>query len=260
MDTSAPKSPPAISRIFEANDSTLDSGLKPNAGFRPHDTEALPLSSEDEGELPWTDVIRSKHRKRAAGPVQGKQLPVTVIFKPVGQFAVSRLPPKAIMDLTRERIHSNGTELRVQNRSNVVAIDVKTNREAQELMQVTKIGNVSVRPYIARPAESIRGIVQVSVDFTDDELTSLMVCKEATILASRRLGAANPTVLVTFEGNRLPRVVHVGSLRVTVKPYRPKAVSCTNCLRFGHKADHCPNQARCSRCGEEHMTETACLA
>lgn len=75
----------------------------------------------------------------------------------------------------------------MQNRANVVAIDVKTNREAQELGQITKIGKVAMRP-TARSTESIRGVVRASVDFTDNEFTLLLVCKEAAIFTIQTWG------------------------------------------------------------------------
>ncbi|KAG0443572.1 hypothetical protein HPB47_014761 [Ixodes persulcatus] len=60
------------------------------------------------------------------------------------------------------------------------------------------------------------------------------------------------TAMITFEGNRLPRVVRYALCITPVYPYRAKAVTCTHFHGAGHKQDICHKETVCSLCGKHH--------
>ncbi|KAM7298256.1 uncharacterized protein ISCGN_018868 [Ixodes scapularis] len=74
-----------------------------------------------------------------------------------------------------------------------------------------------------------------------DEVLNLELDSEKIpVVAARRLGKTT-TAMLTFDSDRIPRSVLYGRRYMRVYPYKPKAVTCTNCHRLGHKPDICPN-------------------
>ncbi|XP_055618733.1 uncharacterized protein LOC129763562 [Toxorhynchites rutilus septentrionalis] len=57
---------------------------------------------------------------------------------------------------------------------------------------------------------------------------------------------------VTFAGSALPDYVMVGKLRLPVRLFVPKPMTCQKCKSVGHTSDYCANKERCATCGEQH--------
>lgn len=58
---------------------------------------------------------------------------------------------------------------------------------------------------------------------------------------------------VTFAGTALPDYLVIDDmLRLPVRLYRPRVMSCTNCKKLGHTATCCSNKTVCGRCGDKH--------
>lgn len=63
---------------------------------------------------------------------------------------------------------------------------------------------------------------------------------------------------ITFEGSALPHYVTMNKiLRLRVRLYVPKVMSCTNCKQLGHTKSFCSNKAKCLKCEGQHE-EDAC--
>ena len=96
-------------------------------------------------------------------------------------------------------------------------------------------------------------------DPQDDVLNLELESEKTHVVAARRLGKCNTAVL-TFDDEKLPRSVLYGKRYMRVFPYKPKAVTCTNCHRIGHKPDICPNATVCATCGNHHdPNQNGCL-
>ncbi|XP_029680875.1 uncharacterized protein LOC115246299 [Formica exsecta] len=59
------------------------------------------------------------------------------------------------------------------------------------------------------------------------------------------------TVLLTFEGQKIPKHVTMFHVRYPVSPYISKVSRCNQCFRFGHIKINCKGQPRCVHCGEK---------
>ena len=81
-------------------------------------------------------------------------------------------------------------------------------------------------------------------------------------IRSRRAGVLTPThnIILTFNRVDLPLDVHVGYVRVKVRPYIPGPMRCFKCLRFGHTRDFCKNRPTCGNCAASDHTGEECTA
>ena len=60
---------------------------------------------------------------------------------------------------------------------------------------------------------------------------------------------------VTFSGSALPDYVELYKLRLPVRLYTPRVMSCTNCQQLGHTKTFCCNKSKCSKCAGPHKDE-----
>ncbi|KAH9367881.1 hypothetical protein HPB48_019446 [Haemaphysalis longicornis] len=75
--------------------------------------------------------------------------------------------------------------------------------------------------------------------------------KKTRILFARPMGRSN-TILVTFEGLRVPRDMLFHRTAMRFYPHRPRTILCLNCMVIGHKSEVCPKKgitATCPNCG-----------
>ncbi|KAG0421031.1 hypothetical protein HPB47_003063, partial [Ixodes persulcatus] len=114
----------------------------------------------------------------------------------------------------------------------------------------------TVCPYRAMDKNQIRGVIYPPGDNseeTPERLLADMKCDKARIIAARLMGKGTSSVLVTFEGNKLPKKVVFCQAILSVKEYRPRPIVCFSCHELGHKADVCPcKERRCGQCGNVH--------
>lgn len=59
------------------------------------------------------------------------------------------------------------------------------------------------------------------------------------------------SVMVTFEGQKLPKYITMFYVSHPVTPYVSRASLCHSCFRFSHTKDNCKSQPRCIHCGEK---------
>lgn len=66
--------------------------------------------------------------------------------------------------------------------------------------------------------------------------------------------ATNPTrtILLTFDGQIIPKYVTLWGLHCEVLPYTSQVKRCGNCLRFGHTRKHCRSPQTCNHCGKKN--------
>ncbi|KAL7296651.1 hypothetical protein TKK_0010069 [Trichogramma kaykai] len=130
-----------------------------------------------------------------------------------------------------------------------------------------------------------KGIIKnIPTELSDDEIQQAIVC-ETNVCQVIRLTRRNPaynvntsdknasdntvvdtnvtnkwipttTVLVSFEGDILPKEVSLYHVLTKVSPYIRKTVQCLKCFKFHHIAKDCRGKSRCLNCGElEHPNE-----
>lgn len=111
------------------------------------------------------------------------------------------------------------------------------------------------------------GVVRdVPIDMTDEQ-----VCNEITVpygcgkvIKVRRLNRKvinndgepewkpRPTVVLTFDGQVLPKRVYMCYNSLEVEQYLYPTIQCFNCCRFGHTRTQCRSKPRCFKCAQDH--------
>ncbi|EDS29472.1 conserved hypothetical protein [Culex quinquefasciatus] len=57
---------------------------------------------------------------------------------------------------------------------------------------------------------------------------------------------------VTFAGSALPDYIELYKLRLPVRLYVPRVMSCENCQQLGNTKTYCSNKSKCSKCAGPH--------
>ncbi|KAG0428484.1 hypothetical protein HPB47_024538 [Ixodes persulcatus] len=129
--------------------------------------------------------------------------------------------------------------------------DIKVILRPREGLDVTKTFEVTA--YAAPPEDTARGVIHNIPDYdTAEDITrSLVYKKNPTILQAQRMGKTNSVVIV-FEGNKVPYYVYYLGHRMDVCP-APEDKICRSCgtknPRDGHKCD-----PKCALCCGDHPT------
>ncbi|KAG0435264.1 hypothetical protein HPB47_018590 [Ixodes persulcatus] len=120
-------------------------------------------------------------------------------------------------------------------------------------IQITDQQPLAVQAYEAIGDCQIRGVVYM-IDKEEDNASLLagLQSNGPAVLAARPMSSGSRTGLITFQGPHLPRTVWYRRNVLQVYPYRPRAVTCSNCHKIGHKQDICPEPQVCSTCGKPH--------
>jgi Zn finger protein HypA/HybF involved in hydrogenase expression len=153
-------------------------------------------------------------------------------------------------------------------RKNKMCVTVTSLKQANEIA-VSPFYTLEYRVYIPARKVEIQGVV-TETSLTPDILEKQGVGRfknpllpPVKILEVKQLGSVSvsegkksftPTASfrVTFAGSALPQFVELGKLRLPIRLFVPKVMSCENCRQLGHTASHCGNKARCPKCGERH--------
>ncbi|XP_045483974.1 uncharacterized protein LOC123689142 [Pieris rapae] len=64
------------------------------------------------------------------------------------------------------------------------------------------------------------------------------------------------TVVITFDGQALPKHVFVCYNALPVELYSYPTIQCYSCCRFGHTKSNCNSRPRCYKCGQGHTGDT----
>ncbi|KAL1485084.1 hypothetical protein MTO96_010468 [Rhipicephalus appendiculatus] len=132
-----------------------------------------------------------------------------------------------------------------------------------------------VSAYVSAPEEMVKGIIRdVPLSYTQDQLSrALITTRNPNLAYAKRLGNT-ATVILLYEGNRVPTWVYFNSIMIRVALYRKQLDFCRECGRLGHRADVCPRpevklclicgmknpsaehkcSPKCKICGEAHPT------
>lgn len=228
-------------------------------------------SDESSDESDFVPVARHKAKRRllTTSPSQSKattniqEPPVhTILFVPLNAAdSMNRLNRQVTSMSLEALVPGQITDVRINGRKNVLAIDVTQRTALDVLTKVNVLGNINVRSFIPDGKDSRAGVIyDVDTSISDIDFPTLIkpVTEATIILQARRLGNSRCVKLV-FKGDSLPTQVRVGHFRHTVRPFVPKPLQCRKCCKIGHVSAVCTSSAVCSRCSESHNTE-ACQA
>ncbi|CAN7990269.1 unnamed protein product [Ixodes hexagonus] len=205
---------------------------------------------------------------------------VTVIMKFTDGTALGTLPPDTIGSTVLQAAGLNSAETKdtftkVRAIQTLIAIDTYRQSAAEKILRLrqTQINGQS-RPilvYQANGKDTVKGVIHgIQVSVPDEVIQRTLDVQGTKILQARRIGSSK-TILITLEGNRLPRFALYDRVVMRLYPYSPKSLFCNICAVIGHRADVCPNKPHftsCLNCGTKlppgssentpHNCETHC--
>lgn len=149
---------------------------------------------------------------------------------------------------------------------NKISVEFKSHQDANSFLIN---GVVAQHNYITSiPLFNITrmGIVRdVPVDWTEEEIVENIRVPSGcgNVIKARRMNRKvvssdgsewkpTQTVVLTFDGQILPKRVYCFYTALTVERYTYPTVQCFNCCRFGHTRTLCRSKPRCFRCGQDH--------
>ncbi|KAL1425353.1 hypothetical protein MTO96_019240 [Rhipicephalus appendiculatus] len=165
------------------------------------------------------------------------------------------------------------------NRQNIIVVSTPhaTHAAKYRQLQAITIGDRrhEVSAYETAPDYTVKGIIK-GIPLEEDARsihTNIVHARNPQALAAKRLSNTT-TVIVAFEGPRVPTYVRYGGALLRCTLYRKQVDMCHCCGRLGHRMDVCPNpqdkvcrgcdapnpgpdhqcSPRCKLCGGTHMT------
>ena len=121
--------------------------------------------------------------------------------------------------------------------------------------RVTEIEGVITEPDLTE-----KEVMEGAGRFKNPNLPEIKVLECRRMYSKDNMGSYSPndSFRVTFEGKVLPDFFELYKLRLPVRLFIPKVMSCTNCLQLGHTKTYCSNKTKCCKCGEIMESNHAC--
>lgn len=226
-------------------------------------------TQDDDGEAPFTPVSNKRGTKRACSNLAShRNRPTarhppkryTITIRPRTKRSLATLPKgtvfAALAVILGNKVHEISYKILKENNT----ISVRTAMEASVhlLLDMKDISvhngpPIPVQAYQALGVNQIRGVMyEADVGENSESVKSKLVSDTHTIVSARLMGNNSTTVLITFQGNKLPRNVRYSHCIMPIYAYVPKTVTCNNCHITGHKSDICPGETVCGTCGRHH--------
>ncbi|KAK8768029.1 hypothetical protein V5799_005189 [Amblyomma americanum] len=218
------------------------------AGGTPHE-EVHRANTQASSALPSNPAPMAGTSQAALAETLGTKTE-TVLFRP-------RERKGNFLALSREVIGAQLSKLpgvsnvRVNFRRNVVAVDAEPSAQLEPLLAVAEIGDVRVRARVASTNTCAGIIYAVDGNVPLDEVLDNMESK-VPILGCSRSGR---NIVVRFAGVTPPEEIALFKLRRTVRACLPRPVQCAKCGALGHATATCRAPTRCLRCGGPHATK-----
>ncbi|KAH7982719.1 hypothetical protein HPB52_006785 [Rhipicephalus sanguineus] len=151
----------------------------------------------------------------------------------------------------------------------IVATPLENNARAYAKVQQICMGNAitEIAAYVAASDDTCKGVIRgINPDISEAELTDMIVNRRNPGALGVRRIKKTPTVIVLFDGLKVPQYVLCDGVRYPCSLYRRQVDICYACGDLGHRADVCPkgeDQRRCRGCGilmppEDHHCDPKC--
>lgn len=155
--------------------------------------------------------------------------------------------------------------------SNRISIEFSNFQSANDLINNENLKNKGYNIFIPGNYITCKGIVRhIDVDENIEDFDN--ICQSSVpILNAKRLNrkvikegkieyVPTGTILFTFKGTYLPKIVYFYNLPYPVNIYVSPVTQCYSCLLYGHTKKNCKGKAKCFNCAEnvhlENETET----
>lgn len=205
--------------------------------------------------------ITTKISKAARMPRTLPREDIKVVIRPrgglnVGRTEVSKLMA-AIFAATGTTLQESREDTICTNvAQNIIVVSTPQEARADKYARISllKIGDreYEVHAYLSAPNGTTKGIIRgISLTDSHQEIQDNII-HEANPLAleAHRIGNST-TVIVAFEGTKVPNYVKYGAMLVKCSLYRQHFEVCHCCGKVGHRTDVCPFPGTkvCFACG-----------
>lgn len=235
------------------------------------DTHAYYLSSEDFSDDGFQPVLSRKAKRRnmrtsSSSTIQTvseapKSNTYTILFLPaLPTVSMKRLNRQSVSRSLETLVPNEITDIRVNARKNILAVDVLHASALGVLRSVTDLDGNQVRSHVPLGCDVVTGVIyDIDVAISNKDLQLLVKSTTDTpIVDVTRLGKSR-CVKIAFKSTSLPSHVKVGYFRHAVRPFIPKPLQCRKCMKLGHVSSVCENSVVCHRCAEHHEADK-CVA
>ncbi|KAH7972605.1 hypothetical protein HPB52_013891 [Rhipicephalus sanguineus] len=149
------------------------------------------------------------------------------------------------------------------------AASLTTEQACEDTVQQICMGNAitEIAAYAAASDDTCKGVIRgINPDISEAELTDMIVNRRNPGALGVRRIKKTPTVIVLFDGLKVPQYVLCDGVRYPCSLYRRQVDICYACADLRHRADICPkgeDQRRCRGCGiltppEDHDCDPKC--
>lgn len=226
-------------------------------------------SSNEEWQIPNYHKQKFQRGSRPSRRQQRQDGPrYTVIIKPTAAVNITNTDSWLLWSTFRKILSSpcenDQIGYAVSNGNNSIAVTVRTEQHAQDLMALKELPTedpdkkIEVTVYRSTTGSQPRGVIHgVSPGDAARGIVENAIADYHDIIHARPIGK-NGTYLITFEGQGIPRSLRLFGRYHNVFPYKPTAVVCLQCHGLGHKATVCTRKQRCKTCGEVHPNNQPC--
>ncbi|KAL1420627.1 hypothetical protein MTO96_004506 [Rhipicephalus appendiculatus] len=147
----------------------------------------------------------------------------------------------------------------IQNILVISTPDEKTVTKFVKIKELTINGKkCETNAYVSAPEQMAKGIIRnIPLKYTQDQLVQALVnARNPSLAYAKRLGSTT-TVILLYEGNRVPMWAYFNCIMMRVSLYRKQIDFCKECGRLGHRPDVCPRPEGklCPVCGAKNPAE-----
>lgn len=260
-----------LKRGLSASQETLNNKTKRTAS---------PTSSPEPNESTYTPGRKAAHADektgysiKAKGPFAVWVKPTTPSDNPLNIYSIGKIVCgnyKTVLEVKKDGRYKGIIIFQCRDEANFSLTDKK----------FTQRGLTTFIPDFKKTRKGV--IKGIPIELSEDELKDALIC-EVDISKVTRLNRRNPafaangdeasasasgpdnnrwipttSILVSFDGDSLPREISLYHVKTKVSPYVKKTVQCLKCFRFGHIAKYCRGKPRCPSCGDEDHPNIAC--
>lgn len=165
----------------------------------------------------------------------------------------------------------NGSVKRIGR--NRLALSFSTHIDANNFLNCNSLETFNFKAFIPSFSITRMGIIRgVPSEWSEDEIQECVNVPVGCgkILKVRRLNykvmvdgspvwRPSQTVVLTFDGQILPKRVFVCYNALSVELYTYPTIQCFQCCRFGHTKIQCRSKPRCYRCGQDHTGDSCTI-
>ncbi|KAH7979046.1 hypothetical protein HPB49_007896 [Dermacentor silvarum] len=141
--------------------------------------------------------------------------------------------------------HTAQDQLHVNEISNTILVSTPNMDRADSYNTIRTLNfngtTYEVATPVADPSDTCRGVILLPIDSPEQAILPTLISynPDLTVGSARRLGNTE-SILITFQGKRVPYYINYEGCALRCIPYRQKIEACTRCRKVGHRQDVCP--------------------